>query len=34
MDIDAMAIDAPNLEEVGKDYGLEVYDKLWRDIAS
>ena len=32
--ISAMVFDAPNLEEVGKKDGLEVYVKVWGDLAS
>ena len=29
-----MVLDAPNSEEVGKEYGLELYNKVWGDLAS
>ena len=31
--IDAMVLDAPNPKEVGKDDGLEVYEKVWGALA-
>ena len=30
----AMVLDAPNPEEVGKEDGLEVYEKVWGAVAS
>ena len=29
-----MVLDAPNPEEVGKEDGLEVYEKVWGAVAS
>ena len=29
-----MFLDATNPEEVGKENGIEVYDKVWGDLAS
>ena len=28
-----MVLDAPNPEEVGKENGIEVYNKVWEDLA-
>ena len=33
-DIDALAIDAPNPEEVGKEDVIEMYEKLWEASVS
>ena len=32
--IDAMDFDAPNPGAIGKDNGLELYEKVWGDLAS
>ena len=33
-DIDAMVLDAPDPEEVGKEDGIEAYEKVWGDLSS
>ena len=32
--IDAMVLDAPKPNDVGKEGGIEVYKKLWGDLSS
>ena len=33
VDLDMMALDSINLEEVGKDEGLIIYEKVWEASA-